>query len=366
MSPLKAEHVRLFIPGPVEVRAEILEAQAEWMIGHRSAAFADLYARMQPKLQQTFFTQNPVYIYTSSGTGIWESASRNGVRDDAKILHLTCGSFSERWAEVSQLNGKQTDVIAVEWGKAVKPEQLADQLKKEHYDAVACVMNETATGVRNPVEEYAKILEEYPDTLFFVDVVSIYAGAKVDVDAWGIDVCLTSTQKAFGLPPGMAFGAVSPATLERAKQVKNRGYYFDMIEINKHHLKNNTPATPPVSLMFAADKQLDDILAEGLEARYARHLKMAEMTRAWALSCGFQLYSEEGYHSPTVTTVANTLGINVSDMNSFLKKRGMMISNGYGKVKDKTFRIAHMAECMPSDLEVLFDAMNEFLKTTGA
>jgi predicted phosphoserine aminotransferase len=362
MSPKKADHVFLFIPGPVEVRAEILEAQAEWMIGHRSSDFAALYARMQPKLQQTFYTQNPVYIYTSSGTGIWESASRCAVRDEAKILHLTCGAFSERWADVSNRNGKQVDIIAAEWGQANKPEVLAEALQHEKYDAVACVMNETSTGVRNPVEQYAEILKDYPDTLFLVDVVSIYMGAKVDVDALGIDVCLTSTQKAFALPPGMAFGAVSPAVLERAREVKNRGYYFDVIEIDKHHQKNNTPATPPIALMYAADKQLDDILAEGLDARFARHEHMAEMTRAWAKQAGFKMFSEEGYQSPTVSTIANNLEIDVVALNTFLKQRGMMISNGYGKLKGKSFRIAHMGDTRPEHLEALFAAMDEFLQ----
>ncbi|MBN1966916.1 MAG: alanine--glyoxylate aminotransferase family protein [Anaerolineae bacterium] len=361
MSPSKDDHIRLFIPGPVEVRSEILEAQTAWMIGHRSGAFADLYARIQGKLKQTFFTANPVYIYTSSGTGIWESASRCAVRDGAKILHLTCGAFSERWAEVSQLNGKEVDIVAVEWGQAVKPEQLAEALEHGPYDAVACVMNETSTGVRNPIEAYADILANYPDTLFLVDVVSIYAGAKVDTDAWGIDVCLTSTQKAFALPPGMAFGATSPAVLERARQVKNRGYYFDVIEIDKHHQKNNTPATPPISLMFAADRQLDDMLAEGLEARFARHARMAEMTRAWAQRAGFEMFSEEDYHSPTVSTVANTREVDIAALNNFLKTRGMTISNGYGKLKGKSFRIAHMGDCQPEHLEALFAAMDEFL-----
>jgi predicted phosphoserine aminotransferase len=357
--------VRLFIPGPVEVRPEILDAQADWMIGHRSGEFAALYARMQPKLQQTFYTQNPVYLYTSSGTGVWESASRCAVRDEARILHLTCGAFSERWAEVSELNGKQVDVIAVEWGQAVKPEQLADALRHTAYDAVACVMNETSTGVRNPVEAYAEVLRDYPDTLFLVDVVSIYAGAKVDTDAWGIDVCLTSTQKAFALPPGMAFAAVSPAVLERARQVKHRGYYFDVLEIDKHHQKNNTPATPPVSLMYAADRQLDDMLAEGLEARFARHERMAQMTREWVQRAGFAMFSEEGYHSPTVTTVANTRNIDMSALNAFLRERGMVISNGYGKLKGKTFRIAHMGDTQPEDMVALFAAMDEFLARVG-
>ena len=361
MDPRKDEQIRLFIPGPVEVREEILDAQADWMIGHRSGEFAELYARMQGKLKQTFYTENPVYLYTSSGSGVWESASRCGVREGKKILHLTCGAFSERWAEVSRLNGKDVDLLAVDWGQANKPEQLAEALSHEEYDAVACVMNETSTGVTNPVEEYAEILKNYPDTLFFVDVVSIYLGANIPVDEWGIDVCLTSTQKAFALPPGMAFGAVSPAVLERAKEVKNRGYYFDVLTLDKSHQKNNTPATPPISLMYAADRQLDDILAEGLAARYARHEKMAEMTRAWVKRAGFELFSEDGYHSPTVTNVANNLEIDIAAMNAFLRGRGMVVSNGYGKLKGKAFRIAHMGDCQPEHLEELFAAMDEFL-----
>ena len=361
MSPKQSDHVRLFIPGPVEVRADILDAQSDWMVGHRSPEFAELYARMQPKLQQTFATENPVYIYTSSGSGIWESASRCAVRDDAKILHLTCGAFSERWAEVSRTNGKQVEIIAVEWGQAVKPDQLADALQHETYDAVACVFNETSTGVRNPIEDYAEILKAYPDTLFLVDAVSIYAGAKIDTDAWGIDVCLTSTQKALALPPGMALGAISPAVLERAKQVKNRGYYFDVLTLDKHHQKNNTPATPPIALMYAADKQLDDMLAEGLDARFARHAKMAEMTRAWVAQAGFEMFSEEGYHSPTVTNVVNTRDINIATLNAFLRERGMVISNGYGKLKGKAFRIAHMGDTQPEHLETLFAAIDDFL-----
>lgn len=356
-----SDHIRIFIPGPVEVRPEILQAQTQWMIGHRSSAFADLYARIQPKLQHTFQTQNPVYIFTSSGTGIWEAAARNCVHDDGRILHLICGAFSERWADVSEMNGKPIDRLTVELGKPVLPEQLEEALKKHHYEAVACVYNETSTGVLNPVKEYAEVLKSYPDTLFLVDVVSAYMGAPLYVDEWNIDICLTSTQKAFALPPGMAFGAVSPRTLERAKTVKNRGYYFDLIEIDKSHQKNNTPATPPISLMFAADKQLDDIMAEGLDARFARHQKMGEMTRDWVIEAGFGIFAEEGYHSPTLTVFNNLLNINLKELNTFLRKRGMEISNGYGSIKDKTFRIAHMGDTQPEHLEELFTHINDFL-----
>src|SRR5260221_13150461 len=156
-----------------------------------------------------------------------------------------------------------------------------------------------------------KIIKQYPDTLILVDAVSILGGYKIDFDGLGLDVVLTSTQKAMALPPGLAFAAVSDRVLERAKEVPFRGYYFDFIELENFLVKSNTPSTPNISLMFAADKQLDHILAEGLEARFARHDKMAQMTRDWAKGCGFAMYSEEGYHSPTVSTITNTRNIDI-------------------------------------------------------
>ncbi len=358
----KPDHVRLFIPGPIEVRREILEAQGAWMIGHRGSEFEALFARLQSKLRQLFYTQSRVYISTSSGTGLWEAASRNCIRDESRVLHLVNGAFSERWADVSRVNGKKVDVIEAEWGKAIKPEQLADALKKQPYDAVAIVLNETSTGVKNPLEAMVPIIKQYPDTLILVDAVSILGGYKIEFDALGLDVLLTSTQKAMGLPPGLAFAAVSDRVLERARQVPYRGYYFDFIELEKMLLKNNTPATPNISLMYATDKQLDHMLAEGLDARFARHEKMAETVRAWVASCGFAMFSENGYHSPTVSTVANTRNIDIKELNKYLKAQGMTLSNGYGKLKDKTFRIAHMADLQLSDIQDLLIAIQAFLE----
>ncbi|MEP7286231.1 MAG: alanine--glyoxylate aminotransferase family protein [Chloroflexota bacterium] len=357
----KPDHVRLFIPGPIEVRKEILDEQAKWMIGHRSSDFEALFARLQPKLRQAFYTKSRVYVSTSSGTGLWEAASRNLIRDDKKVLHLVNGAFSERWAYVSKSNGKQVDTIEVDWGKSVKVDQLEEQLKKQTYDAVAIVLNETSTGVKTPLEAMVPIIKQYPDTLIMVDAVSIFGGYKIDFDGLDLDMVLTSTQKAMALPPGLAFGAVSDRALARAEQVPFRGYYFDLIELEKFMVKNNTPSTPNISLMFAADKQMDYILAEGLEARFARHEKMAEMTRAWAKGCGFEMFSEEGYHSPTVSTISNTRNIDISGLNKYLKTLGMTLSDGYGKQKGKSMRIAHMGDLMPSDIQELLDGINAFI-----
>jgi predicted phosphoserine aminotransferase len=350
------------LPGPVEVRKKILDAQTEWMIGHRSKAFAELFARLQEKLKQAFVTQNRVFVSGSSGTGLWEGASRNCIRDGKKALHLTGGSFSERWAEVSQLNGKQVDIINVEWGEAHTADMVADALKKQHYDAVCVVHNETSTGVTNPIKAIGEVVREYDDTLFLVDTVSGFLGAELRVDECGIDIALTSSQKAFALPPGVAFASISDRVLERAKQVENRGYYFDFISIDESLQKNNTPSTPPIALMFAADTQLDDILAEGLENRWKRHMQMRDLTHKWALAQDFGLFAQDGYRSPTVTTVDNReRGIDVNEMAKFMQGKGFAMDKGYGKIKGTTFRIAHMGDMDVNTLEEVLSGLDDFL-----
>ncbi|PJF27268.1 MAG: aminotransferase [Phototrophicales bacterium] len=354
-------HKRLVIPGPVEVWREILDAQTAWMIGHRSTAFADLFARLQGKLKQAFMTQHRVFVSGSSGTGLWEGASRNCIRDGKKALHLVGGAFSERWAEISQLNGKQIDVIEVEWGQAHTPEMVEAALKKGAYDAVCVVHNETSTGVTNPIKDIAAVVRPYEETLILVDTVSGFLGAELRTDEWGIDMALTSSQKAFALPPGIAFASISDRVLERAAQVTNRGYYFDFLEIEASLKKNNTPSTPPIPLMFAADVQLDAILAEGIENRWQRHTQMRDLTLEWTFSRGLGAFAQDGYRSPTVTTVANTRGFDVDAMAKFMSGRGFSMDKGYGKIKGKTFRIAHMGDMSVNTLEEVLSGLDEFL-----
>jgi len=355
-------HKYLVLPGPVEVRPEILDAQSEWMIGHRSTAFADLFARMQTNLKQAFGTESRVFIQGSSGTGLWEGASRNCIREGKKALHLVGGAFSERWAEVSKLNGKDIDVIAVDWGKAHTAEMVEAALKQQPYDAVCAVHNETSTGVTNPIKDIAAVVRQYEDTLMLVDTVSGFLGAKLLTDEWGLDMALTSSQKAFALPPGLAFAAVSDRVLERASQVSNRGYYFDFIEIEALLKKNNTPSTPPVSLMFAADRQLEDILnGEGLHGRWQRHLQMRDLTLNWAQERGLGAFAQDGYRSPTVSTIANTSGFDMDAMAKFMSSKGFSMDKGYGKIKGKTFRIAHMGDMQLATLEEVLGGLDEFL-----
>lgn len=356
------DHTRLFLPGPVEVRQEILEAQNQWMIGHRGPEFSDLFARLQAKLRRAFFTESRVYVSGSSGSGLWEGASRCGVRDDRKVLHLTGGAFGERWAKISAANGKSVDCIELPWGQAHTPEMVAAALERESYDAVCAVHNETSTGVTNPIKDIGAVVNAHPDTLFFVDSVSGFLGTELRVDDWGIDIALTSSQKAFALPPGLAFAAVSDRLLERAREIPQRGYYFDFLTLEASLLKNNTPSTPPVSLLYAADAQLDAIQQEGIEARWARHRAMRDATHEWALSRGFGLYAQEGYRSDTVTTVENLRKIDVDAMDAFMRKEiGFAMDRGYGKIKGKTFRLPHMGDVTLDMLRAVLDGIDAFM-----
>lgn len=352
---------KLFIPGPTHVRDEILQAQTHPMIGHRSKAYSDLQAAVTPKLQQLLYTQQPVFIYASSGTGVMEGAIRQAVRPGKRALVTVCGAFSKRWYEIAVGNGIPTDELDVPWGQGFTPELVVEALGKADYDAVTLTMNETSTGVQNPVAEIAAAVRAaYPEVVVLVDAVSCMAGVKIEFDAWDLDVVLASSQKCFALPPGLTIAAVNERMLKRAGEVPNRGYYFDFLDMLKYYKKNQTPATPAISLIYALDKQMDDILAEGLEARWARHQEMARLVQDWTRRY-WSLYADERFLSLTVTTASNTRGIVVADLNKELGNRGAAISDGYGDLKQKTFRIAHMGDLTVADIQWLLGQINEIL-----
>jgi aspartate aminotransferase-like enzyme len=350
---------KLFIPGPTHVRDKILEAQAAPMLGHRSAEYQALQGAVTPKLQQLLYTQQHVYLYASSSTGVMEGSVRQA--STQRVLNTVCGAFSKRWHQITQRNGIPCDKVEVPMGQAVTPELVDQGLSQGDYDALTLVMNETSTGVMNPVADIAALVhDKYPDVLILVDAVSAMAGAKIEFDAWGLDVCLAGVQKCFALPAGLTVCAVSDRARERALEVPNGGFYFAYDQMDKRYDKHMTPATPAISLIQALNAQMDDILADGLENRWARHVAMAEIVRGWARK-NFALYGDEKYLSNTVTNVENTRGISVAGLNEELGKRGAMISNGYGDLKEKCFRIAHMGDLQVSDIEWLLGQIDDIL-----
>jgi len=350
----------MFVPGPVDVDDEVLQAQAQPMVPHRSKEFEEIFRHTSEKAQQLFFTQYRVFLTASSGTGLQEAAIRNFV--DRKSLACVNGAFADRWYDVAVSNGKEVEKLAFEWDQPVDPDRVAAAVKDGGIEALTIVHNETSTGLQNPVREVAETVHVVaPETLILVDAVSSLGGARIEMDAWGIDMVLTSSQKAIALPPGLGLGAVSDRALEKAKTVENRGWYFDLLRMEKHRLKDSSPATPAMSLIFALDLQLDRILAEGLENRFERHSAMATRVQQWADAHDLSMYAPEGYRSQTVTTIKNDHNFDLSDLNTFLKQRGMRIANGYGPLKNKTFRIAHMGEIQMSDIDMLLEAMEEYL-----
>ena len=355
---------RFFLPGPTEVLPEILAAQNRPMIGHRGKGMEQLIAGMMPGLQRIFRTARPVYICSSSATGLMEASIRNA--GGARVLSLVNGAFSERFFKIAQSNGVQADALEVPLGQVHTPALLEEALRKQHYDAVTVVHSETSTGALNPIAALAEVAHKSGDTLLLVDSVTGVAGAPVETDAWKIDFVLTGSQKALALPPGLALGVANDRVLTRARAVGNRGIYFDLVEFESFIRKNQTPSTPALSLMYALAAQVERIEKETIEGRWARHAAMA--TRTWAWAAGLRkagievnVLAPEGFRSPTVTCLTVPTGKKGSEVNEAMKGRGYTISAGYGSLKDATIRIGHMGDHTVAELDALLTVLAEVL-----
>ena len=348
----------LYLPGPTEVRDDVIEAMAQPMFGHRMDRMTDLYTTIVEDTKEFLGTDNEVIVLTASGTEFWEATTLNLVED--RMLVPTSGSFSERQANVAERLGKDVDRIEYDWGRAVKPGDVREALEAGDYDAVGMVMNETSTGVRNPVEEIGDIVSEYPDTYFVVDAISCLGGDRIDIEAHGIDCIFTSTQKAFAMPPGLAVCTVSDAAYERELEKESASWYGGFQRtLDYYDRKGQTHSTPAIPLMLAYRKQMKHMLEETHEARDQRHREMAEYTRKWARE-HFDLFAEEGYESRTVTCIENTRGIDVAaTIEAVSEEYDMVFSNGYGDIGEKTFRIGHMGEHTVESIRALTDAIED-------
>ncbi len=355
---------RFFLPGPTEVRPEILQAMVQPMIGHRGKDMETLIERLQEGLKYVFRTERPVYISSSSATGLMEAAVRNGVR--RRVLCLVNGAFSERFYRIAKACGLDADPLEVELGEVNTAAALEKTLRRGIYDAVTVVHSETSTGVLNPIRDLAEVARAAGDVVLLVDSVSGLAGAKVETDAWRIDYLLTGSQKCFALPPGLAFAVAQPNIIERAKTRNDRGIYFDLVEFEKNVLKNQTPNTPALSLFYALDAQLQVMRKETIQGRWARHLDMAKRTYQWVDEMrerGIQLevLAPPGYRSPSVTCIKVPESMSGSRISAEAKARGFVIASGYGALKDRTFRIGHMGDHTVAELEELLGVLQEIL-----
>lgn len=351
--------LKLFTPGPVWVPERVLREMAKPNDTHRSKFIEDLTSSIKDGLKQVLYTSNDILLFTSSGTGVMEACMRNLVGDGEKAVVFSCGPFGDRWHKIGTSNGKDVDLVKIPNGQGFTPEMVEEALAKEDYKMVAFTHNETSCGVTNPIYDIAPIVKK-TGALLCVDGVSSVGGLKIEVDALNIDVCLTSSQKCFAVPPGLAMASISDAAYEKAQSVPNRGLYFDFLDMKDKGDQNMSPTTPPIPQMRSLDAQLTYILEEeGLDARFARHAAMGDLVRAWVAREGLEMFSPEGFHSNTVSCVANNLDLDLDALTQGLQKKGFKITNGYAEMKGHNFRIGHMGELTPDDTTEMLEALSE-------
>lgn len=351
---------KLFIPGPVDVSPEILDVMGTPMIGHRMPEYAQLHRRVREGLRKVLLTQGRVFLSTSSAFGVMEGAVRNLVK--GRCVNFCNGAFSDKWHDVTKRCGKDADAVKIPWGEAVTPEIVDQALSTGKYDSFTMIHNESSTGVMSPLDGIMEVARKYPDVVSIVDTVSSMSALPIPLDGLGIDCCIFGVQKAFALPPGLAVFTATDKAIERAKSVEGRGYYFDFLEFETNDAKDNTPSTPCISQIFAMDRQLERIFAEGLENRWNRHRLMAERVRGWVREQGFQFFPREEYLSLTLTCVRNNRGVDLASVKKEMGARGYAMDDGYGKIKGETFRIPHMGDMTMDGIDRFLAELEEVMK----
>ncbi len=355
--------MRLFTAGPVACFPEVLEAMASQMFSHRSREYQELHMETVDLLMDFLETSQTVLLFPSSGTGFMESSIRCGVSPKGKVLVTIIGSFGKRYAEVVETNGRTSLRLEFELGSPVDPESLKEALD-EHQDveAVTITYNETSTGVLNPLPELAKIVKKY-DKLLFVDAVSAMGAADIKVDAWGIDMVFSSSQKAFGVPPGLAFAAVSDRLLEVSDKMPDKGWYFDLNLYKKFQdEKKSTPSTPPIPQIMGLNVVLKKIREMGKYNWLKMYSDRAEKIRSGVERLGLSILARKGFESPTITVVFAPEGCSGLDIYNRMREKGFELAKGYGKLRDATFRIGHMGHITEEDINDMFNALEEVIK----
>ncbi|MEO8575083.1 MAG: alanine--glyoxylate aminotransferase family protein [Gemmatimonadales bacterium] len=363
--PTDSSFGTFFLPGPTEVRSEVLAAMLKPMIPHRSAEFEELFGRLQSGLKELFLTARPVFVAASSGTGMMEAAIR--ALPPGPILCLINGAFSERFAHIAEMCSRQVDRYEVAWGEVHEIGRLDNYLSAKKYRAITATHSETSTGALNQVRAISDAAHSR-GAMCMIDSVSGLGGAELRFDEWKLDYVLTGSQKAIALPPGLAFAVASEEVIALAEKTENRGVYFDLVEMNRFAKGNQVPATPAFSLLYALEVQLEAMLSEGIANRWQRHRDMANATDAWVSTVhdrtGVALDNivKAGSRSPTVSTIRLPAEINGKSFVQKVKAHGIQLGGGYGKLGDTTFRIGHMGDHNVETLQRCFDACEAVLK----
>ena len=354
--------MKLFTVGPVACRPEVLEEMKRQMFSHRSEEYKELHRETVRRLQEFLETENKVFLFPSSGSGVMEGTVRNCV--ERKMLCCINGAFGKRYANVGESNGKIVERLEAELDKPTTPELLNEKLSSvSDIEAVAITYNETSAGLLNPLPELAKVVKEH-GKLLFIDAVSAMGGVELKVDEWGIDVCFASSQKCFGIPPGLAVASVSRGALERAGRAKNKGWYFDFKLYEKYQEReSSTHMTPPISQILALKKELELIDVEGgKQKRFELYSKRMGRIKERIEDLGLSLFPKRGYESPTVACVNAPKRASGPEVYERMRERGFELAKGYGELKERTFRIGNMGYIRLEDVDEMLHALGEVLR----
>lgn len=358
----------LMIPGPTPVPEAALLALAKHPIGHRTGEFSNLMAEVTENLKWLHQTESDVLMLTASGTGAVEAGMINFLSPGDRILVGCNGKFGDRWAEVGAAYNLNVEKITAEWGQPLDPQLFAEKLQadtEKQIKAVVITHSETSTGVLNDLETINRHVKEHGEALIIVDAVTSLGAVNLPMDAWGLDVVASGSQKGYMIPPGLGFVAVSPKAWEAYKTAKLPRYYLDLGKYRKSTAKNTTPFTPPVNLMVALHTTLRMMKAEGLEGIFARHQRLMNASRAGMKGLNLPLFAEDSYASPAITAVAPD-SVDAEQIRAILKKKfDIALAGGQDHLKGKIFRIGHLGFVSDRDILSAIASLEVALRELG-
>ena len=355
--------MKLFTVGPVACYPEVLESMGHQMYSHRSKEYFALHYETIKLLQEFISTQNEIFLFSSTGTGFMEASVRNCVRE--KMLCCINGSFGERFAEVAESNGVTVERLQTPLGTPIMPSDL-EQVLAEHpgLEAVAITHNETSLGLINPLKDLALTAKKH-GKMIFVDAVSSMGGTEIEVDEWGIDVCFSSSQKCFGVPPGLGIGSVSKEALDLSATAKNKGWYFDFKVWEEEQKKGRgTPVTPAIPQIAGLNTALKMIERNGGKKWYYNlYRERNQKIRRGVGKHGLSTFPKRGYESPTVNCIKTPEGVEGGIIYEKMRDKGFELAEGYGPMKKKTFRIGNMGYVKMEDIDDMLTSLGEILNS---
>ncbi len=358
------QQLKLFTVGPVACYPEVLEAMGRQMVSHRSEEYKNLHVETVELLQRFLETENEVFLFSSTGSGFMEASVRNCV--NKKMLCCVCGSFGKRYAEVATANGKQVETLEVPLGEPVIPDLLDQKLSETpDVEAVSITHNETSMGLINPLEQLAEVVKKY-GKLLFVDAVSSMGGTEIKVDKWGLDVCFSSSQKCFGVPPGLGVGSISADALKKSETAENKGWYFDFKVWQKYQQKKGTPMTSVIPQIAGLNSILKMIEEKGgKQGFFDLYAERNRWIREGVQKLGLTMFPKSGYESPTVNCVNAPADIDGVAVYEGMREEGFELAKGYGSVQNATFRIGNMGYIPFEDIDSMLHALERVLVGRG-